>query len=91
MNRKPVAINGVFSQETGALGQTYVFLMTADPPVGLSTTQSLLVVYDGLPDPSWRPGARIVVYGQTSGYTVLLGARLPLLRADGISSRIESN
>ncbi len=82
-----VAIAGTFGQEIGPLGQYYSFVFNADPPEGRQTRPVLLVTYDGLPDPSWRPGAPMIVYGEAQGYADMLGTQMPLVRAEGISRR----
>jgi hypothetical protein len=85
--RRPLAVTGWFVKGMGISGRDYVFTMRLDTPEPRPTTQSLLVTYEGIPDPAWRPGTHLVVYGFSNGFTDLLGTRIPLLLADGIELR----
>jgi hypothetical protein len=84
--RRPVMIVGSFIREIGLSGQDYLFVFRPESLETNRATQSLLVSFEGPPDPNWRPGSRLIIYGTPNGFTDLLGTRLPLMLADGITA-----
>ncbi len=87
LNKVRVSVSGSFVQGLGPLGRAYAFVINGPAPGSPQPAPSLLVSYDGPPDPQWEPGVPLIVYGTAAGYADVLGIRLPLLKADGVSRR----